>query len=124
MQPCFGDPTTPPPTDPEAACAKTPPSSLSQATPFSRPDARSTALTPCLKARFRVTTGSDDWVLLLLPTHLGERPQGAPRRTALVETVWKSERGRSMTYAPGHEKELPHRSIRAEWGCLKLHVPA
>ena len=29
-----------------------------------------------------------------------------------------------MTYAPGHEKELPHRSIRAEWGCLKLHVPA
>ncbi len=27
-------------------------------------------------------------------------------------------------YAPGHEKELPHRSIREEWGCLKLHVPA
>ena len=23
-----------------------------------------------------------------------------------VETVWKSERGRSMTYAPEHEKEL------------------
>jgi hypothetical protein len=106
MQPCFGDPTTPPPTEPEAACAKNPPSSLSQPTPSSRPDARSTALTPCLKTRFRVTTGSDDWVYFS-PAHLGERPQRAPRRTALLETVWKSERGRSMTYTLGHERSYP-----------------
>ena len=32
------------------------------------------------------------------------------------ETVWKSERGRSMTYAPEHEKELLDRSIRLRMG--------
>jgi hypothetical protein len=73
MRPCFRDPTTPPPTDPEAAWAKNPPSSLSQPTPSSRPDARSTALTPCLKTRFRVMTSSDDWILLL-PRALGRAP--------------------------------------------------
>src|SRR5829696_7322466 len=32
------------------------------------------------------------------------------------ETVWKSEWGRSMTYALGHEKELLHRSIQRRMG--------
>src|SRR5829696_5872146 len=31
---------------------------------------------------------------------------------SLLETVWKSERGRSMTYAPEHEKKLLNRSYR------------
>jgi transposase len=35
---------------------------------------------------------------------------------SLVETVWKSEWGRSMTYALGHEKELLDRSIRRRMG--------
>src|SRR5215211_6607022 len=32
------------------------------------------------------------------------------------ETVWKSKRGRSMTYAPEHEKELLNRSVRRRMG--------
>ncbi len=36
---------------------------------------------------------------------------GLPR-IQLLETVWKSEWGRLMTYAPEHEKELFDRSIR------------
>src|SRR5215208_3515664 len=32
------------------------------------------------------------------------------------ETVWKSEGGRSMTYAPEYEKQLLHRSHRRRMG--------
>src|SRR5919107_2355038 len=32
------------------------------------------------------------------------------------ETVWKSERGKSMTYAPGHDKELFDRSLGCRVG--------
>src|SRR5215203_2541457 len=32
------------------------------------------------------------------------------------ETVWKSEGGRSMTYAPEYEKQLLHRSHRHRMG--------
>jgi len=41
-------------------------------------------------------------------------PQGM--RIPRKETVWKSEWGRTMTYAPEHEKELLHRSIRRRMG--------
>src|SRR5215213_6946738 len=34
----------------------------------------------------------------------------------LGETVWKIERGRSMTYAPEHEKELLNHSHRRRMG--------
>src|SRR5215218_9262402 len=37
-------------------------------------------------------------------------------QTVSLETVWKSERGRSMTYAPEYEKELLHRSHRRRMG--------
>src|SRR5829696_8813720 len=40
------------------------------------------------------------------------------------ETVWKSERGRSMTYAPGHEKELFDRSLRHRVGMHRALPPA
>jgi hypothetical protein len=40
-----------------------------------------------------------------------------PRRP-LLETVWKSEWGMSMTYAPEHEKRLLHRSRRCRMGVL------
>jgi len=40
-------------------------------------------------------------------------------------TVWKSGRGRSMTYAIEHEKVPFDRSLSDdEWACLQPHVPA
>ena len=42
---------------------------------------------------------------------------GLPLFTELPrETVWKSEWGRAMVYAPGHGKVLPNRSIRCRMG--------
>src|SRR5215217_3695062 len=43
-------------------------------------------------------------------------PLGALFTGVRGETVWKSEWGRSMTYAPEHEKELLHRSHRRRMG--------
>jgi hypothetical protein len=43
--------------------------------------------------------------------------------TVSLETVWKIERGRTMTYAPGHESSYSTDLSDAEWGCIEPHVP-
>ena len=43
---------------------------------------------------------------------------------SLGETVWKIKRGRSMTYAPGHEKELFDRSVGCRVGVYRASRPA
>src|SRR5215210_5751795 len=58
--------------------------------------------------------------VLSVVVHSAERrpPSRPPStfQTVSRETVWKSEWGRAMTYAPGHGKELPNRSIRCRMG--------